>query len=162
MILKKIIDKIRESLKDNQALIYNDESGTYRVKPYGGKSYQPVKRPKRIPARWQTKGKIEIIAGYDFKKKAIIPQFSNSKKTLDFQKFLNSLFKRYKNYQKIFVVVDNFKPHKTKELIRWLRIKNKLNKKQKNVLLVTLYFLWSQPKNMRAGELKVQGSKNSN
>lgn len=105
----------------------------------GGKSYQLIGKPRKVPSRWQTKGKIEIIAGYDFKKKKVITQFSKSKRVQDFKRFIRNLFNRYKNYQKVFLVTDNFRMHKAKSLIQWLRIRNKLNQKQDKTIIQILY-----------------------
>lgn len=37
------------------------------------------------------------------------------------------------------MVLDNFKTHKAKDLIKWLRIENHLRKKQKKTVIQILY-----------------------
>jgi len=64
---------------------------------------------------------------------------AKSKKVIDFQRFIKNLFRKYRGYRKIFLVLDNFRMPKAKSLISWLRTKNKLNKKQKKVIIQFLY-----------------------
>ena len=105
-------------------MICFDEFGPLELRPYPGSTWAPVKRPNRLAATYRrTKGVRHLLAAYDLKDDKIFAHVKKNKthrETLNFFKYL----RRRHPGEKLYIILDNFSPHKHKKVVKWAEENN--------------------------------------
>jgi transposase len=103
-----------------------DEFGPLNLQPHHGHCYKgPGKHVDRLRATYNRKGGIRhFLAYYDLETDRLYGRFTRNKKAKDILSFLRWVRSRYPRYQKLHIVMDNFSPHITDEVLTWANRRN--------------------------------------
>lgn len=103
-----------------------DEFGPLNLQPHHGHCYKgPGKHVDRLRATYNRKGGIRhFLAYYDLETDRLYGRFTRNKKTQDILSFLRWVRSRYPRSQKLHIVMDNFSPHITDEVLTWAKDHN--------------------------------------
>jgi hypothetical protein len=63
-----------------------------------------------------------LLADYDLPKDKLFGIIRRRKRSKEFTSFLKIIRRRYPHERRLIVVLDNFSPHKKKEVFKWCRI----------------------------------------
>lgn len=92
-----------------------DEFGPLEIRPIGGANWCPKGRPERLPATYRrTQGVQHLLAAYDLKEDKLFAHMKPRKRWQEFSQFLRYLRSKYEG--KLYVILDNFSPHKKEEI----------------------------------------------
>jgi len=120
---KRIIKRLYEKQPKGCRVICFDEFGPLEIRPYAGSCWAPAKRPQRLPATYtRYHGVRHLLAGYDINQDKLFGIIRRRKRSKEFISFLKIIRRRYPNERRLFVILDNFSPHKKKDVFRWCRI----------------------------------------
>ena len=109
-------------------MICLDEFGPLELRPYPGVNWAKAKKPNRLAANYRRlKGVRHLLAAYDVKDDKIFAHHKKRKTHKEVLTFLKYLRRRYPG-EKLYMILDNFSPHKHKKVIQWAA--------QNNVVLV--------------------------
>ena len=101
-----------------------EEFGPLELRPYPGSTWAPVKRPNRLATTYRrTKGVRHLLEAYDLKGDKIFAHVKKNKthrETLNFFKYL----RRRHPGEKLYIILDNFSPHKHKKVVKWAEENN--------------------------------------
>ncbi|MEH1130881.1 IS630 family transposase [Micromonospora sp. CPCC 206061] len=96
-----------------------DEFGPLNLQPRAGKAWRPAGQPVRLRATYtRTHGVRHMIAALDLATGKLFYRIRDRKRWREFLDFLKSLRRRWPE-QKLYVIVDNFSPHKRAEVLTW-------------------------------------------
>jgi transposase len=103
-----------------------DEFGPLNLQPHHGHCYKgPGKHVDRLRATYNRKGGIRhFLAYYDLETDRLYGRFTRNKKAKDILSFLRWVRSRYPRCQKLHIVMDNFSPHITDEVLTWAKDHN--------------------------------------
>jgi transposase len=103
-----------------------DEFGPLNLQPHHGHCYKgPGKHVDRLRATYNRKGGIRhFLAYYDLETDRLYGRFTRHKKAQDILSFLRWVRSRYPRSQKLHIVMDNFSPHITDEVLTWAKDHN--------------------------------------
>jgi transposase len=103
-----------------------DEFGPLNLQPHHGHCYKgPSKHVDRLRATYNRKGGIRhFLAYYDLETDRLYGRFTRNKKAKDILSFLRWVRSRYPRSQKLHIVMDNFSPHITDEVLTWAKDHN--------------------------------------
>jgi transposase len=98
-----------------------DEFGPLNLQPHHGHCYKgPGKHVDRLRATYNRKGGIRhFLAYYDLETDRLYGRFTRSKTAKDMLSFLRWVRSRYPHSQKLHIVMDNFSPHITDDVLLW-------------------------------------------
>jgi transposase len=96
-----------------------DEFGPLNLAPRPGRAWRPARHPVRLRASYsRTSGVRHMIAALDLATGQITYRIRQRKRWQEFLAFLKLLRQRWPA-QKLYVVLDNFSPHKHAKVTRW-------------------------------------------
>lgn len=101
-------------------MICVDEFGPLEIRPYAGTCWAPNKAPQRLPATYtRPHGVRHLLAGYDLISDRLFGVVRHRKRWKEFLGFLKIIRRRYPHERRLIIVLDNFSPHKKKEVFQW-------------------------------------------
>ncbi|WP_238847167.1 transposase [Nocardia arthritidis] len=84
-----------------------------------GRGWQPRREPKRLRATYhRTQGVRHMFGAFDLATGQLYYRIRDRKRWTEFRSFLQSLRSRWPG-EKLYVIVDNFSPHKRREVLDW-------------------------------------------
>lgn len=96
-----------------------DEFGPLNLMPRKGKAWRPAARPRRLRATYNRySGVMHMLAALDLTTGKVYYRIRRRKRWREFLGLLKSLRSRWPR-EKLYVVVDNFSPHKHAEVRTW-------------------------------------------
>lgn len=102
-----------------------DEFGPIELRPVHGSTWQRRGRPNRLPATYRrTQGVRYFMAFYDIHEDKLWGYVRKRKRSQEVLEVFKYLRRRYPIHEKIKVVLDNFSPHKCKEVFQWAKNNN--------------------------------------
>lgn len=98
-----------------------DEFGPLNLQPRHGHCYKgPGKRLQRVRATYnRKKGVRHFLAFYDLETDRLYGRFTQHKTAKEFLPFLKWVRSRYPRSQRLHIVMDNYGPHVTDEVMAW-------------------------------------------
>lgn len=106
-------------------MICLDEFGPLNLQPHRGQGGYPVKEPVRLPATYtRPHGVRHLLCAYDLKTDKLYARRSPSKKHGDILSFIQMLRRRFHRSERIYLVLDNFSPHKHRKVRQWVEENN--------------------------------------
>ena len=100
-------------------MICADEFGPLNLQPRPGHAWQPTAHPARLRATYRrTRGVRHMIAALDLGSGQITYRIRERKRWREFLAFLKLLRTRWPG-QKLYVICDNFSPHKHPQVTGW-------------------------------------------
>jgi hypothetical protein len=89
------------------------------LQPRAGRGWHPKRKPKRLRATYhRTQGVRHLLGALDLATGQIYYRIRDRNRWREFRAFLQSLRARWPG-QKLYVIVDNFSPHKRAEVRDW-------------------------------------------
>ncbi len=103
-----------------------DEFGPLNLQPRHGHCYKGLeKHVDRLRATYNRKGGIRhFLAYYDLETDRLYGRFTKHKTAKDILSFLRWVRSRYPREQKLHIVMDNYSPHITDEVLAWAKDHN--------------------------------------
>jgi transposase len=103
-----------------------DEFGPLNLQPqHGGCLAGGKKGVERLRATYHRHGGVRhFLAAYDLETGRLFGRFTKSKTWKDFLSFLRWIRRRYPRTQRLYVVMDNYKPHAKAEVVAWAKAHN--------------------------------------
>ncbi|HSF92356.1 MAG TPA: IS630 family transposase [Paracoccaceae bacterium] len=103
-----------------------DEFGPLNLQPRHGQCLAGgKKRVERLRATYHRHGGVRhFLAAYDLETGRLFGRFTKNKTWKEFLSFLRWLRHRYPRKQRLYVVLDNFKPHIKAEVVTWAKVNN--------------------------------------
>ncbi len=100
-----------------------DEFGPLNLQPRHGHCYKgPGKRVARLRATYNRKGGVRhFLAYYDLETDRLYGRFTKHKTAKEILSFLRWLRSRYPREQKLHIVMDNYSPHITADVLAWAK-----------------------------------------
>ncbi|MFF3878243.1 IS630 family transposase [Streptomyces sp. NPDC001978] len=96
-----------------------DEFGPLNLMPRKGKAWRPVGRPRRLRATYNRYGGVmHMLAALDLTTGKVFYRIRKRKRWREFLGLLKALRKRWPG-EKLYVVLDNFSPHRHAEVRTW-------------------------------------------
>jgi transposase len=116
--MRRVLDLYDRPPADGR-VISVDEFGPLNLQPRPGKAWRPPGQPVRLRATFnRTQGVRHMIAGLDLATGKLFYRIRDRKRWREFLSFLKSLRARWPG-QKLYLIVDNFSPHKHPEVRAW-------------------------------------------
>ncbi|MBI1807315.1 MAG: IS630 family transposase [Ignavibacteria bacterium] len=99
-----------------------DEFGPIELRPFHGSTWARRKKPDRLPATYsRPNGVRHFLAFYDVHQDVLWGYVRSRKRWQETLEVMQRMRRRYPKNEQIFLVLDNFSPHKRKEVRRWAR-----------------------------------------
>jgi transposase len=96
-----------------------DEFGPLNLQPRHGRTWRPIGHPARLRATYNRLGGVRhMLAGLDLNTGKMIYRIRKRKRWREFLSFLKALRRRWPDH-KLYVILDNFSPHKHPEVTSW-------------------------------------------
>lgn len=89
------------------------------MKPYGGRSWQYHGQPHRVPAKYQSRGQVEIFASVEAHSGQVRVACLRRRRTQEVQRFLRQEQSLHWG-RDVYVILDNFGSHRSARLKQWL------------------------------------------
>lgn len=106
-------------------MICMDEFGPVEVRPTHGHAWRPRKKPARIRATYhRLHGVRHYLSAYDVHRDRLVMRCYRRKRGQEVLRFLQYVRRRYPKRLRLYIVLDNFSPHKRKEVLEWARKSN--------------------------------------
>ncbi len=106
-------------------MICFDEFGPIEVRPQHGRAWRAVGHPARIRATYRrTHGVRQYLAAYDLKADRLTMRCYKRKRWREVLLFLKHIRARYPRRVLLYVILDNFSPHKHAEVRAWAEESN--------------------------------------
>jgi transposase len=103
---------------DGRVLCY-DEFGPLNLMPRKGRAWRPARHPKRLRATYKrTQGVRHMLATLDLATGKMLYRIRARKRWMQFLDLLKVLRERYPD-ERLYVVLDNYSPHKRAEVRDW-------------------------------------------
>lgn len=103
-----------------------DEFGPIAIKPYAGSSWSPRKKPKRLRATYKrTQGVLQVLAAIDLHTdKRMHVSVGRRKRWKETLAFFRRLRRLHPLDVRLYIIMDNFSPHKKQEVCDWAAANN--------------------------------------
>jgi len=111
---KERILQLYNNPPDDGVVVSFDEKGSITLKEYGGSSWS-LEQERRVPDRQKTRGRVELAAAYFPHTGRIFTRFSEKKSSRELIELLKEVRSQYPD-GKLYVILDNHRMHKSKEL----------------------------------------------
>jgi transposase len=119
----RVLDLYDNPPADGRVLCF-DEFGPLNLLPRKGKAWRPSGQPKRLPATYtRTAGVRHMLAALDLATGHMLYRIRTRKRWQEFLHLLTVLRHRYPD-QRLYVILDNFSPHKRAEVAAWCQDNN--------------------------------------
>lgn len=106
----------------NSHVVCYDEFGPIELRPQHGTTWERRTSPDRLPATYtRTHGVRHLLAFYDVQEDFLWGYFRPRKRGQEVLDVLKRVRRRYPLEEKLYIILDNFSPHKRKEIRRWAR-----------------------------------------
>jgi transposase len=97
-----------------------DEFGPIEVRPQHGRAWRAVGHPARIRATYRrTHGVRQYLAAYDIQDDHLVMRCYKRKRCHEVRLFLKHIRAKYPIKIRLYLVLDNFSPHKHREVRSW-------------------------------------------
>lgn len=120
---KSKYDRIRAlyaNCPKRSAVVCIDEFGPLECRPYHGRTWAARKKVPRLAATYRrTEGVRHMLAFYDVHADVLGGSVYKRKRGKEFLEFLGNLRKQYPKQVRLYLVMDNFSPHKRKDVAQW-------------------------------------------
>lgn len=114
------IQALYERCPDRSAVLCVDEFGPLECRPYHGKTWAARRRAPRLAATYRrTEGVRHFLAFYDVHADVLGGSIYARKRGEEFLEFLQDVRRLYPKPVKLYVVLDNFSPHKRADVLAW-------------------------------------------
>lgn len=121
-------------------VLYFDEAGSYKVRPYDGYSYAPHRRPKRKRADYKALGRSPpLLASYHRESGRVIRHYGENKCWPQVAWALKKGILAFEGMSAVWVIWDNAKAHGAKGLMIWLRGWNQKAKERGLPRIIPVY-----------------------
>jgi transposase len=121
--MHKVLDLYDQPPADGR-VVCADEFGPLNLQPRPGRAWQPAGHPARLRATYRrTRGVRHMIAALDLATGTMTYRIRDRKRWREFLAFLKLLRARWPG-QKLYLVVDNFSPHKHPTVTSWAAANN--------------------------------------
>ena len=101
-------------------MICFDEFGPIEVRPYHGRAWRKVRHPARLRATYRRlHGTRQYLAAYDVDADRLMMRCYRRKRSREVLLFLTHIRSRYPLATRLYLVLDNFSPHKRREVTDW-------------------------------------------
>ena len=108
-------------------MICIDEFGPLEIRPTGGRTWAPKKKPQRQPANYTREhGVRQMLAAYDMQSDRIYAHIRKRKRHQELLAFFKTIRARYSMDIRLYFVLDNFSPHLYHKVKKWAR-KNRVS-----------------------------------
>jgi len=102
-----------------------DEFGPLELRPHYGCHWAKRKHPQRLPATYtRPNGVRHLLSFYDVGKDSLWGYFFKRKRWKETLRALERLRKKYPDQSPIYLILDNFSPHKNQVIKRWAKQNN--------------------------------------
>ena len=116
--LRRILDLYDHPSTDGR-VVCADEFGPLNLQPRPGRAWRPTGKPVRLRATYtRTHGVRHMLAALDLATGKLFYRIRDRKRWREFLDLLKSLRRRWPE-EKLYVIVDNFSPHKRAEVTDW-------------------------------------------
>ena len=106
-------------------MISFDEYGPVEVRPKGGQSWCQKGHPARVRATYRRiHGVRHYLSAYDLQDDQLLMQSYKRKRWQEILHFFRYLRRRYPAEERLYIILDNWSPHKKREVVRWARSHN--------------------------------------
>ncbi|MFP6646049.1 MAG: transposase [Candidatus Latescibacterota bacterium] len=106
-------------------MISFDEYGPVEVRPRGGQSWCQTGHPARVRATYRRfHGVRHYLSAYDLQDDRLLMHGYRRKRWQEILHFLRYLRRRYPADERLYIILDNWSPHKKSEVVRWARVHN--------------------------------------
>lgn len=115
---QRVLD-LYDNPPDGGRVLCFDEFGPLNLQPRGGRGWYRHARPARLRATYtRTAGVRQMLAALDLASGQMLYRIHRRKRWQEFLAFLKHLRARYPD-QRLYIVLDNFSPHRRKEVRDW-------------------------------------------
>jgi transposase len=119
--MRRVLDLYDNPPTDGRVICV-DEFGPLNLQPRPGRAWRPPGKPVRLRATFnRTQGVRHMIAGLDLATGKLFYRIRDRKRWREFLSFLKTLRGRWPG-QKLYLIVDNFSPHKHPEVTAWAAV----------------------------------------
>jgi transposase len=102
-----------------------DEFGPVEIKPIHGHAWRRENHPSRIRATYNRHhGVRHYLSAFDLQANRLVMRCYRRKRWQEFLSFLKQTRARYSGDIRLHVVLDNFSPHRRREVLDWARCHN--------------------------------------
>lgn len=102
-----------------------DEFGFLTIQPFLGKAWFEKEKPDRLPATYhRNQGVRHLMAALDLQDDKLYGHPSAHKKHQDILRFLSVLRRCYHHSERLYIILDNFPPHKHAKVTVWANQNN--------------------------------------
>ena len=106
-------------------MICFDEFGPIEVRPQHGRAWRAVGDPARIRATYnRIYGVRQYLAAYDLEEDRLVMRCYRRKRWREVLLFLKQIRARYAAKTRLYLILDNFSPHKHAEVRAWSALAN--------------------------------------
>lgn len=106
-------------------MISFDEYGPVEVRPRGGRSWRQRGHPQRVRATYRRiHGVRNYLSAYDLQDDRLLMRCFRRKRGKEILRFFKYLRARYPQSERLYIILDNWSPHKKDEVVRWARCNN--------------------------------------
>ena len=106
-------------------MISFDEFGPVEVRPRSGRSWGQRGHPCRVRATYRrTHGVRHYLSAYDLEDDRLFMRCYQRKRWQEMLKFLKYIRGRYPQHLRLYIILDNWSPHKKAEVVQWARHHN--------------------------------------
>jgi transposase len=122
---KKRQKRLYKAIPKGSHVICFDEFGPLELRPQYGSHWAKQGHPQRLPATYTRKhGVRHFLAFYDLRHDRVWGYFFQRKRGLETIRALERLRKMYPRKHTIYLILDNFSPHKHKTVRQWAKNNN--------------------------------------
>jgi hypothetical protein len=121
--MQRVLELYDNPPADGRVLCF-DEFGPLNLLPRKGKAWRPARQPKRLRATYtRTAGVRHMLAALDLASGHMVYRIRTRKRWQEFLHLLTVLRQRYPD-ERLYVILDNFSPHKRAEVTAWCEDNN--------------------------------------
>ena len=121
--MRRVLDLYDQPPGDGRVICV-DEFGPLNLQPRPGRAWRPAGKPVRLRATYRrTEGVRHMIAALDLSTGKIHYRIRDRKRWREFLAFCKTLRARWPD-EKLYLVLDNFSPHKRPEVLDWCAANN--------------------------------------
>ena len=117
--------RLYRRVPQNAHVVCYDEFGPIELRPVHGAVWARKREPDRLPATYRRPhGVRHLLAFYDVHEDFLWGYFRARKRWQEVLAVLQRVRQRYPDGERIYLVMDNFSPHRRAEIRRWARKAN--------------------------------------
>ncbi|MBU7010862.1 MAG: transposase [Theionarchaea archaeon] len=106
-------------------MIATDEFGPLQIRPQLGSNWCKKGKPNRFPATYTKKeGVRHLLAALDLRSDKMYGHTKKRKRAIEFLQFLKYIGSLYPIKERLYIILDNFSPHKTEKVLTWAEENN--------------------------------------